>query len=298
MRQRLSAKRPFGHEVSSILSGWSSTDNPLSYLKTTTAMDSDISPNSCPTVSALFDDPNADITFKSSDGVLFKIYKKHLESNSAGFAVPERISVDNEVVSVAESSQVLEILFRFIHPCSESQQYRQPFVIDMEPSMLFAVAEAAEKYIVFGAMNTFITRMHQMVSQHPVEILNHCVRHDYPNLVDEAAINMISVSLGKVATGLTHPGLLAKWLIYYNRWLEQVKSEHVKMLEAGSCVTFHYRRAAYLAQALANPRLGVNVPSNLDGIDCAMSCSCPSRFLRSTKGIQKRFADIPKFSSM
>ena len=29
----------------------------------------------------------------------------------------------------------------------------------MEPEIFFAVAEAAEKYIVFGAMNTFITHM-------------------------------------------------------------------------------------------------------------------------------------------
>jgi len=31
--------------------------------------------------------------------------------------------------------------------------------MDLEPNLSIAVAEAAEKYIVYGAMNTFLTRM-------------------------------------------------------------------------------------------------------------------------------------------
>lgn len=68
--------------------------------------------------------------------------------------------MDLEPVSLEEPSEVLEILFRFIHPPTESQQYRQPNIaVDVQSEMVFAVAEAAEKYLVFGAMNSCLLRM-------------------------------------------------------------------------------------------------------------------------------------------
>jgi len=67
--------------------------------------------------------------------------------------------VDAAPISLEEPSSVLEVLFQFIHPRSESTQFRQPSVKSLEPELFFAIAEAAEKYIVYGAMNTFLTRM-------------------------------------------------------------------------------------------------------------------------------------------
>jgi len=67
--------------------------------------------------------------------------------------------VDAAPISLEEPSSVLEVLFQFIHPRSESTQFRQPSVSSLEPELFFAVAEAAEKYIVYGAMNIFLTRM-------------------------------------------------------------------------------------------------------------------------------------------
>jgi hypothetical protein len=104
-------------------------------------------------------EPDADITFKSSDGVLFKIHRKYLEATSAGFTAPPFVETDGELVLLQEPSEVLEILFRFVHPPTESQQYRQPAMMDVKPDVLFAVAEAAEKYLVFGAMNICLSRM-------------------------------------------------------------------------------------------------------------------------------------------
>ena len=104
-------------------------------------------------------DFDAEITFKSSDGVLFKIHRKYLEATSAGLTAPPFVETDRELVLLQEPSEVLEILFRFIHPPTESQQYRQPGMMDVKPDVLFAVAEAAEKYLVFGAMNICLSRM-------------------------------------------------------------------------------------------------------------------------------------------
>jgi hypothetical protein len=104
-------------------------------------------------------DSDADITFKSSDGVLFKIHSKYLEATSAGFTAPPFVETDQEPVLLQEPSEVLEILFRFIHPPMESQQYRHPNMVDVQPEVLFSVAEAADKYLVFGAMNICLSRM-------------------------------------------------------------------------------------------------------------------------------------------
>jgi len=139
--------------------------------------------------------------------------------------------VDEQPISLEEPSNVLETLFQFIHPCPEAKQYRQPSVMDLEPKLFFAVAEAAEKYIVYGAMNTFLTRMQwlafrfhkwrfcifiiinsQVVQDRPVEVLNHRYKHGYQDLANIAAYNSLAQSLGSVANGLTTPGLLATWV--------------------------------------------------------------------------------------
>ena len=100
------------------------------------------------------------MTFQSSDGVLFKIHRKYIEATSAGFTPPTFVEMDQDPVSLQEPSEVLEILFRFIHPPSESQKYRQPnMAVDVRPEILFSVAEAAEKYVVFGAMTACLLRM-------------------------------------------------------------------------------------------------------------------------------------------
>jgi hypothetical protein len=87
------------------------------------------------------------------------IHGKHVNSNSAGFAIPENTFIGSDAVQLSEPSETLEILFQFIEPPSDSQNFRQPSVIGMEPSLFFAVAEAAEKYIVYSAMNVCLTRM-------------------------------------------------------------------------------------------------------------------------------------------
>ncbi|KAF9523213.1 hypothetical protein CPB83DRAFT_747634, partial [Crepidotus variabilis] len=154
----------------------------------------------------------ADVLFQSSDGPIFKICRRHLQSASAGLAVSDHLVVDDEPVYLQETSEVLEVLFQFIQPPAEGKRFRQPSVRDLEPRMFFAVAEAAEKYIVYGAMNTFSTHMYQMVDKYPVEVLNHCERHGYPDLVDAAASKTISKPLAAVVDGLWHPGLIIRWV--------------------------------------------------------------------------------------
>ncbi|KIM42581.1 hypothetical protein M413DRAFT_444289 [Hebeloma cylindrosporum] len=172
------------------------------------------------TTSPLFSDSAADITFKSSDGMLFKIYRKYLEATSAGFTAPPFVETDQDPVLLQEPSEVLEILFRFVHPPMESQQYHQPNMADVEPEVLFAVAEAADKYLVYGAMNICLSRMDKFADKYPLKILNHSYKHGYDELADRTAPLTVGFRLPAVAAKLTCPGLLQKWIVYYDRWME------------------------------------------------------------------------------
>ena len=91
---------------------------------------------------------------------MFKIHSKHLQTSSAVLS-PGLASMDlGEAVPLSETSDVLEILFQFVHPPSETAaNYHQPSVMNMKSNLFFKVAEAAEKYVVFGAMNVCLTWM-------------------------------------------------------------------------------------------------------------------------------------------
>jgi hypothetical protein len=138
-----------------------------------------------------------------------------------------------DAAQLSEPSKTLEVLFQFIEPPPEARNYRQPSVLDMEFSLFFDVAEAAEKYVVYGAMNTFATRMQyarfcplvllsreahfytlsrQLLPHHPLKILNHCAKHGYTSLADQAAEHSLSEPLHQVAAKLTAPGVLPRWV--------------------------------------------------------------------------------------
>jgi hypothetical protein len=95
---------------------------------------------------------------------MFRIYSKYLEGASAGLAPPASTIIDPlESILLTEPGTVLEVLFQFIHPRSESEKYHQPLLVGMESSLFFQMAEAAEKYLVYGAMNVCITYMQYVI---------------------------------------------------------------------------------------------------------------------------------------
>lgn len=95
----------------------------------------------------------------SSDGVTLKVCKKYFELATSSFPYSESVTDDRDPVRLEETAEILEILFQFIHPPT-AQEWRHPSVVTMKKSTFFAVSEAAEKYIVFAAMNVFATRMY------------------------------------------------------------------------------------------------------------------------------------------
>ena len=90
--------------------------------------------------------PNFDVTFQSSDGILFRINKMNLKINSGGFVPPEFETL-NEITCLTETAVTLELLFKFCYPD------RRPDVEALKFDVLALLAEAAEKYQVFSAMD-------------------------------------------------------------------------------------------------------------------------------------------------
>jgi hypothetical protein len=88
---------------------------------------------------------DADVIIQSCDNIDFYLHKRNLEFSTGGFpfaATP----TNGEVVHLLESSSTLELLFQFVYP------QRHPSLDRLEFDGLIALAEAAEKYEVYGAL--------------------------------------------------------------------------------------------------------------------------------------------------
>lgn len=100
----------------------------------------------------IVDSPEADVIFQSVDGVQFHLHRKYIEVNTGAFP-PAEFDTRGEITHLTETSTVLETLFQFVYP------QRHPDLDDMDFNTVSAVAEAAEKYEVFYAMNICRIRM-------------------------------------------------------------------------------------------------------------------------------------------
>jgi hypothetical protein len=109
----------------------------------------------------LVDAEDADVTFISSDNVIFKIHSKYIEAGSTEFPRPKKTNGGpSERVSLPEDSETLENLFGFMYP------RKHPFLKkDSTPiGLLTKITEAAEKYQVFAAINICQIRMQSVLS--------------------------------------------------------------------------------------------------------------------------------------
>jgi hypothetical protein len=90
---------------------------------------------------------DSDLTIKSSDGILFKVHRQNLALHCEAFPGDEIATLDDsEVVELTESSETLELLFQYMY------RQRQPDLWKSTIQQLCLVAEAAEKYQLFSAM--------------------------------------------------------------------------------------------------------------------------------------------------
>ncbi|KAF8168477.1 hypothetical protein B0H34DRAFT_60834 [Crassisporium funariophilum] len=241
------------------------------------------------TTSERFCELNADLILTSSDGVQFHVYRKYLEACTSGFP-PAEIPVSGEVVKLSEPAKVLEILLQFIHP------QRQPSVRDMDIDLFFSLAEAAEKYGVYGAMNTCNNRMYHLVDLRSLEILNYAVKHGYPDLANTVAPATVldRQCLVNATAKLSHPGVLSAWIQYYDAW---DKITHYTILQLfnkrhpGNCQ--NQLNNAYIEKLASSPRVAW-IP-----LEDQSGCShCNTLAAKDNLKLESMYQKLPKFSHL
>ncbi|KAJ6626461.1 hypothetical protein B0H10DRAFT_1998445 [Mycena sp. CBHHK59/15] len=247
-------------------------------------------------VSPMFNAADADVTFRSSDGVLFHVHRTNLEVCTEGFP-PAEISTAGEIVDLPESSTTLELLFQYMYPRRHPALDTTPFEI------LAPLAEAAEKYQVFPAMNICHIRMRDMIPKHPTAVMVYAAKHDYPYLVSEVAPDMISVSPVEVIK-LLPPYLVLPWIQYVQEWVRVLQTTALALPSQNLNYHPNYNSCSKWAQtaALCLSRLGAGVHTLralddvFDGQRSVDSC-CKNDWQLWRKRIEDEVARIPKFSS-
>ncbi|KAJ7759290.1 hypothetical protein B0H14DRAFT_2974628 [Mycena olivaceomarginata] len=109
------------------------------------------------------------MTISSSDGVTFKVHRKHLEVHSDVFA---------DAVNVTR-------------PDNAGDEIPQPDLKSVDFPVFAGLAEAAEKYVVYSALPAVATQMNTSVIQYPLQVLDYAARHNHKELAKQR----VSVSL-------------------------------------------------------------------------------------------------------
>ncbi|KAF5380019.1 hypothetical protein D9615_006293 [Tricholomella constricta] len=139
---------------------------------------------------------DADVIFVSSDNVLFYIHRKNLETQAAGFPSAE-FDTRGEIVPLTEDASTLELLFQFVYPRRHPDLEATPF------DALVSLAEAAEKYEVFSAMNICKIRLRNFLPDHAAEVANFASRHGYRDLLGWAAPFLLDIPLDEIVKMLS-----------------------------------------------------------------------------------------------
>ncbi|KAF7362556.1 hypothetical protein MVEN_00603800 [Mycena venus] len=158
---------------------------------------------------------DADITISSSDGVLFKVHRRNLETHSGVFAdAADATRPENggEPVELSETADVLEILFQFMYP-----QLSQPDFRTMDFKTFAGLAEAVEKYMLYSALKPCRLTMEDSISTHPLEVLVYAQRHGHINLANQAAQQSMGCGVAD-ALAILPPDTFRAWILFHSRW--------------------------------------------------------------------------------
>ncbi|KZP06300.1 hypothetical protein FIBSPDRAFT_805060 [Athelia psychrophila] len=170
-------------------------------------------------VSDRFCRDDADITFRSCDGILFKVHRKNLEVVSEGFSPPEGTSSQSEIVPLTEDGATLNLLFQYMYP------QRQPDLTKIDFKRSSELAEAAEKYQVYAAMASCNVRMELSYTEHSFEVMMYAFRHGYEDLMDKSQRKALEVSPTLAFESFTPQAYIA-WTRYYAQWLDLIRILH------------------------------------------------------------------------
>jgi len=250
-----------------------------------------------PIVNETFNSDDAEITFQSSDNILFKIHRKSLEAGTGALSPDTFSTSDSKVVPLTEDAATLELLFQYTYPG------RHPLLDDIQFSLLDSLAEAAEKYEVSAARSVCHIRMSLARREHPAEILRYAAKHDYPKLLSDAAALAIGLPLLNVVSVLP-PHLILTWHKYYEEWHKVHTAafsraiSHGENRENNACKSW----APHLSKIIIKLGSGVTVLAKVDSLfensECGfMYACCANAMSRLAQDIKADITKIPSFST-
>ncbi|KAJ6477060.1 hypothetical protein C8R45DRAFT_1008677 [Mycena sanguinolenta] len=170
-----------------------------------------------PQTSCRFCAADADITILSSDGVLFKVHRKNLEVHSDVFAGAEhatRPENGDEIVPLSETADVLDLLFQYMY------RQPQPNLRNVEFSTVAGLAEAAEKYVVYSALEWCRMRMKEAIADHPLEVLSYAARHGHADLANQSAQQSVGYRVSE-ALAVLPLAIFQRWILFYEQWHQE-----------------------------------------------------------------------------
>ncbi|KAG5649779.1 hypothetical protein H0H81_002068 [Sphagnurus paluster] len=154
---------------------------------------------------------DADVSFLSSDNVLFRIHRQNIEFN-CGALRPGEVAVDGEIVPLRDqTAETLELLFQFIYPQVHPHLETTAFEV------LAPLAEAAEKYKVYAAMNICRARMKYTLPAHALEVFNYAARYGYQDIMSAAAPELLDIPMDEIVQRLS-PVMFIPWVRYRESW--------------------------------------------------------------------------------
>ncbi|KAF7362555.1 hypothetical protein MVEN_00603700 [Mycena venus] len=213
-----------------------------------------------PRSSERFCAPDADIAISSSDGVTFKVHRKHLEVHSDVFAdAADATLPDNgpdEVVQLSENSAVLDLLFQYMY------RQPQPDLSSVDFLTFAGLAEAVEKYVVYSALPAVAIQMKASVANHPLQVLDYAARHNHKDLANEAARLSLGLPWAEAVSVLA-PDTLVGWATFYDKWHTSARSLLSLFITA-----HHYNNnnLAVLVACVRDPKLCFTHRQTLEGM--------------------------------
>ncbi|KDR82813.1 hypothetical protein GALMADRAFT_112866 [Galerina marginata CBS 339.88] len=162
-----------------------------------------------------FNSGNADIKFRSIDGIEFDLHRALLQAHAGAFPGPE-IDTQGEIVQLTEPATVLQVLFDFIYPKRHSD------LEDKDFEFMAALAEAVEKYEVYSLMPLCNARLRTFLPRHAENILIHAVKHDYPKIINEVLPYLPRSSFVSILERLP-PCYMLAWARYVEAWARVFK---------------------------------------------------------------------------
>ncbi|TEB21270.1 hypothetical protein FA13DRAFT_1819702 [Coprinellus micaceus] len=162
-----------------------------------------------------------DIVLRSSDKVLIGAHQANLAQFSEGFPSSDVVTAPKEPVDLAESGDVLALLVHFMHKC------RHPNLANLMKAKpprkrLFALAEAAEKYMVYPAMSVCNLRIAERMEDDLLNTFAYATKFDYLDIADKVAPHLIDMNAALIRRSLAgaHSNVLLAWFCYREQFLE------------------------------------------------------------------------------